>query len=194
MAMTDGMELWRGDLHPKRLSHKPDTYYIAYGSNLLPERFYGRCPDAVYAGRTVLEGWRMLFKKSKSGCYATVEQDANSEVPCIVYKISEYDEALLDKVEGYPKYYYKRKFQQKILYNNGKWSKEQRKCIVYILHEDRRLGAPSMEYMDILMRGYDHWGFDVGTLEKAVADSIGNKDAQVFMKRFRDFRERVKRK
>ena len=189
MAFTDSFKPWRGDLHPKRLSRRPDIYYIAYGSNLLPERIYGRCPDAVYAGRTVLDGWRMLFKKSKSGCYATVEQDANCGVPCIVFKISEHDEALLNRYEGCPKYYYKRKLRQGILYNNGKWSKEKRKCIAYILHEDRQLGEPSMEYMDILMRGYSHWGFATDILEKAVADSIGSKDAERFMKRYEDYRK-----
>ena len=95
MGTPDGFKPWRGDAYPRRLSHKPSIYYLAYGSNLLPERIYGRCPDAVYAGRVTLAGWRMLFKKSLSGCYATIEQDANREVPCIAFKISEYDEAML---------------------------------------------------------------------------------------------------
>ena len=140
MGYTDRFELWTGNGGTRRLSHKPGIYYLAYGSNLLTERIYTRCPDAVYAGRTTLKGWRMLFKKSKSGCYATIEQDANREVSCIVFKISEYDEALLDSYEGFPKYYYKRHFEKKILFNSGKWSREPRKCMAYILHEERRLG------------------------------------------------------
>ncbi len=40
---------------------------------------------------------RLLFKKSGSGFYATIEQDANCFVPALVYKISEFDEALLNR-------------------------------------------------------------------------------------------------
>ena len=190
MGALDGLKLWRGDACPRRLSHKPSIYYLAYGSNLLPERIYGRCPDAVYAGKVTLKGWRMLFKKSQSGCYATIEQDANREVPCIAFKISEYDEAMLDKYEGYPKHYYKRKFSQKILFNSGKRSKEPKKCIAYILHEERSLGAPPKEYMGILMEGYGHWGFDERLLWTALSDSIGTDNGARFMREFLEGDER----
>ena len=168
MGKLDCFRPWSGDAYPKRLSHKPSIYYLAYGSNLLPERIYGRCPDAVYAGL--------------SGCYATIEQDANREVPCIVFKISEYDEAMLDKYEGYPKYYYKRKFTEKILFNSGKHSKDPKQCIAYILHEDRSLGAPSEEYMRILLNGYAHWGFDEHLLWTAASDSMGTENGAKFMR------------
>lgn len=190
-GFPDGWETWQGEKRARRLSHKPGVYYLAYGSNLLTERIYGRCPDAVYAGRTVLKGWRLLFKKSKTGFYATIEQDANMEVPCIVFKISEYDEALLDSYEGYPKYYYKRNFEKKVLFNSGKWSREPRKCVAYILHEDRRLGKPSMEYMDILMHGYAHWGFDADILRTAVADSIGYGEAEKYLEEFKEWQKGV---
>lgn len=62
-------------------------------------------------GLALIPGYRLLFKKSKTGSYATIEQDANCCVPALVYKISEYDETLLNRYEGYPKYYYKRYFQ-----------------------------------------------------------------------------------
>ena len=93
------------------LSRKPQTFYLAYGSNLSIERMRGRCPDAVVVGRTQIPGYRLLFKKSQSGFYATIEQDANCAVPVLVYMISDYDEALLDRCEGYPRHYYKRYFQ-----------------------------------------------------------------------------------
>ena len=167
---------------PRRLSHRPDRYYLAYGSHLLPERIYSRCPDAVYAGRAELAGWRMLFKKSKTGCFATIEQDANRAVPCIVFKISEYDEALLDKYEGYPKYYYKRKFDMTVLFNSGKRSKEPRRCTAYILHEERRLGSPPEDYVGLLLKAYAHWGYDERLIWTALKDSIGNDAGNRYMK------------
>ena len=90
------------------VSHRPAIYYLAYGSNLSLERMAKRCPDAVVAGTAKIPGYRLLFKKSGSGFYATIEQDANCFVPALVYKISEFDEALLNRYEGYPKFYYKR--------------------------------------------------------------------------------------
>ena len=57
--------------------------------------------------------------------------------------------------------------------------------MAYILHEERRLGRPSMDYMDILMKGYAHWGFGTDTLEEALADSIGYGEAEKYMEEFR---------
>ena len=58
------------------VSHRPAIYYLAYGSNLSLERMAIRCPDAVVAGTAKIPGYRLLFKKSGSGFYATIEQDA----------------------------------------------------------------------------------------------------------------------
>ena len=171
-------ELVRGSDYQRHLSHKTSRYYLAYGSNLLPERIYSRCPDAKFAGRVELKGWRLLFKKSKTGCYLTIEQDANRTVPCIVFKISEYDEALLDKYEGYPK----RKFDLKVLFNSGKKSKEPRRCVAYILHEERSLGEPPGDYVRLLLDAYRHWGYDEHLIWMAAKDSMGDEKGSRFMR------------
>ena len=167
------------------LSRKPQTFYLAYGSNLSIERMRGRCPDAVVVGRTQIPGYRLLFKKSQSGFYATIEQDANCAVPVLVYMISDYDEALLDRCEGYPRHYYKRYFQLPIHTLDGRRSRGKiRKCMAYVLHEDRLLGKPAMEYFDLLHEGYEKWGFDASILEKALADSIGSRNAKKYLKEY----------
>lgn len=79
------------------ISRKPSRYYLAYGSNLDMERMGHRCPYAVPVGVTEIYGYRLLFKKSKTGCYATIEQDANESVPAVVWLLSEFDELLLDR-------------------------------------------------------------------------------------------------
>ena len=66
------------------ISRKPSRYYLAYGSNLDMERMGHRCPYAVPVGVTEIYGYRLLFKKSKTGCYATIEQDANESVPSLM--------------------------------------------------------------------------------------------------------------
>ena len=45
--------------------------YIAYGSNMDEKQMAGRCPTARLFGTSELEGYRLLFKGSKTGAYAT---------------------------------------------------------------------------------------------------------------------------
>ena len=136
------------------ISRVPSRYYLAYGSNLDMERMGKRCPYAVVVGTTEIKGYRLLFKKSKTGCYATIEQDANESVPAVVWKLSEYDELLLDRYEGCPRYYYKKQFQLPVWNLNGNRMKKAKPCIAYVMHEDRRLGCPDAEYFELLRGGY----------------------------------------
>ena len=150
-------------------------YYLAYGSNLLWQRMMTRCPDAEVVGTAVIPGYRLLFKQSCTGAYATIEQDANCSVPALVYRLNPLDEAALDRFEGYPKYYYKREFLLPVWNPDGERYKKRRHCIAYVLHEDRQLGEPSENYYSIIERGYDDWGFDKDILTKALYDSTGKK-------------------
>lgn len=165
-------------------SRRPSLFYLAYGSNLSLERMAQRCPDAKAVGTAKIPGYRLLFKKSKSGFYATIEQDANCYVPALVYKISEFDEALLNRYEGYPKYYYKRYFSLPVTTLRGGRLKGQKQCMAYVLHEERLLGEPRMEYYRLLDDGYGRWGFDVEILDKGLSDSIGVKAAKEYIREF----------
>ena len=164
-----GMKLVRAD---------DEVYCIAYGSNLDEERMKKRCPGAEVFGTSVIHGYRLLFKQSLSGAYATIEQDANCSVPVVIYRMTPDDEARLDRFEGYPRYYYKREFLLPVWGLNGRKKKLRRNCIAYILHEDRMLGEPSEEYFDLLDGGYERWEFDRECLFKALEDSIGRETAK----------------
>ena len=166
MAMTDGMKLWR--------ELDVETYILAYGSNLRWQRMAQRCPDMQIIGTTVIPGYRMLFKQSRTGAYATIE-----------HKISAEDETRLDRCEGYPKYYYKREFLLPVRTLEGRRLRKRRNCIAYILHEDRLLGEPSAEYYSIVESGYDAWNFDHAVLEKALSDSIGTKAVAKWLAAYR---------
>ena len=82
-----------------------EVFCIAYGSNLDEARMKKRCPSAEVFGTSVIGGYRLLFKQSMTGAYATIEQDANCCVPVVIYRITAEDELKLDRFEGYPKYY-----------------------------------------------------------------------------------------
>ena len=141
--------------------------------------------DAPMRCRSVLprsNGYRLLFKKSKTGCYATIEQDANESVPAVVWLLSEFDELLLDRYEGCPRYYYKKQFQLPVWNLDGHRMKKLKTCMAYILHEDRQLGCPSHEYFDLLADGYTEWGFPTDTLHSGLSSSIGKAAAVEFLK------------
>ena len=165
------------------ISRSPSRYYLAYGSNLDMERMGKRCPYAVVVGTTEIKGYRLLFKKSKTGCYATIEQDANESVPAVVWKLSEYDELLLDRYEGCPRYYYKKQFQLPVWNLNGNRMKKAKPCIAYVMHEDRRLGCPDAEYFELLQGGYSDWEFPLDTLKRGLAASIGRAEAIWYLKK-----------
>ena len=161
-----------------------EVFCIAYGSNLDEKRMKSRCPDSEAFGTSVIPGYRLLFKKSCTGFYATIEQDANCEVPVAIYRMSVDDEASLDRFEGYPRYYYKREFFLPVWGLKGRKLRNRRNCIAYILHEDRTLGCPAEAYYRLLDEGYERWGFDKRVLHKALSDSMGSRLAKMWLKQY----------
>ena len=81
--------------------------YLAYGSNMSLQQMYHRCPDAEPIGKGIIKGWRLMFKGSQSGNYATIEKEAGCKVPVVVWAISPADEKNLDRYEGWPSFYVK---------------------------------------------------------------------------------------
>ena len=141
-------------------------FYIAYGSNLNMEQMLFRCPTARAVGTSELEGWRLLFKGSKSGYYLTIEPDENSSVPVGVWEVTEEDEARLDRFEGVPSCYYKKELMLNIKgIKSGKFRR--RRAFAYIMHEDRHIGIPSLWYMQTCLEGYDTFYFNKNTLMSA---------------------------
>ena len=145
-------------------------YYIAYGSNLNVGQMRMRCPGARIIGTSVVEGYRLLFKGSRTGSYLTIEPQEGAGVPVAAWAVTEEDEAALDRYEGFPTFYYKKEMELSLKgIRTGKV--RLRKVFVYIMHEDRPLGLPSEFYMATCMEGYRRFGFDEAFLEQAYADS-----------------------
>ena len=62
--------------------------------------------------------------------------------------------------------------------------KEKKPCMAYVMHEERLLGEPGMDYFQLLDEGYANWGFDTSLLDKALSDSIGVKAAKRYLKTY----------
>lgn len=135
-------------------------YYIAYGSNLNIQQMKHRCPDAKPVETSWIYGYQLLFRGSKTGSYLTIEKAEKSKVPIAVWKVSESDECRLDLYEGYPNFYYKTEME--VIVNRRKI-----KAFVYIMHEDRPLGRPTVSYIRTCIEGYRNFGFDCKYLDKA---------------------------
>lgn len=74
--------------------------YLAYGSNLNTKQMKRRCPNAAIVGSTILDGYRLMFKGSKTGAYLTIEKAKSYKVPLGVWEIDSTDLASLDRYEG----------------------------------------------------------------------------------------------
>ena len=137
------------------------SYYVAYGSNLHLGQMAYRCPDATVVGTTMLRNWRLMFKGSKSGNYATIEPCLGECVPVTVWEVSRRDVISLDRYEGYPVFYYKEIIPMVI---NG----ESVDTFVYIMNDQAHVGYPAQSYIDTLEHGYETFGFDKSILWQAL--------------------------
>jgi len=134
-------------------------YYIAYGSNLNLDQMKKRCPNAIALGTASLKDYELLFKKSCSGFYLTIEPLKGSYVPIVIWQVNSDDESSLDHREGFPVWYYKKEipveykaFQTgKIQYVNG---------FAYVMPKERDIGIPSEEYLEKCLKGYEAFHFD----------------------------------
>ena len=66
-----------------------------------------RCPESKFIGVGRLHGYELCFRGCSDNAYATVIPKSEAWVPVALYEISEKDELLLDRVEGFPFQYYK---------------------------------------------------------------------------------------
>lgn len=155
---------------------KNERLYLAYGSNMDTEQMAYRCPDARLLGASEIEDWRLLFKGSKTGSYATIEPYEGSVVPVLVWAISARDERSLDRYEGYPRFYQKHDIEIEL---DGK----RVTGMAYVMDESRPYGIPTQWYYDVLFDAYVDFGFDLKILEQALRDSLDGMKLQTAPKR-----------
>ena len=148
-------------------------YYVAYGSNLDIEQMSWRCPDAVPVGTAEIKGYRLLFKGSKTGSYLTIEKKARRKVPVLVWKVSDADEAALDRYEGFPIFYRKEMMKVQVHDLQSGATVGTFEAFVYLMDEGRSLGKPSEGYYQLCAENYRRFGFDLKILEKAYLESTG---------------------
>lgn len=163
--------------------------YVSYGSNMDEKQMMERCPDAELIGKGMLQDYELVFRRSCTGFYASIDRCKGSKVPVIVWNINEDDEARLDGYEGYPAWYDKitvcvkleddfRKNEKHTNFGTSPRQKEKyaefknafRKgedietieAMTYVLPEDRPMGIPTPAYYNKIERAY--MKFDLGII------------------------------
>ena len=131
--------------------------YIAYGSNMDEKQMAKRCPTARLVGASEIKDYRLLFKRSKTGAYATIEAQKGGRVPVLIWEIGERDEGNFDRYEGYPVFYHKREIEVQL-------AGEKKTAMVYIMEENKELREPSTGYYNVLENAYWKFGFPMGIL------------------------------
>lgn len=111
--------------------------YVAYGSNLNVQQMSYRCPGATVAFTGYLINWKLLYRGSHTGSYATVKRQKGSRVPVAVWNIDSKNEKALDLYEGYPRFYKKRNVFVQL--KNG----TRKKAMIYLLPDSATAGRPS---------------------------------------------------
>ena len=149
-------------------------YYLAYGSNLNIHQMRYRCPTAKPIGITAIPDYELLYKGSGTGAYLTIEPKKDGLVPIAVWEVTEADEKRLDAYEGCPTFYYKKELRLPVKLRNGKTKKVD--AFIYIMHEERRHGIPSLTYIRTCEEGYRNFGFDTRFLDAAY--EISAKEVQ----------------
>ena len=135
------------------------TLYFAYGSNINLEQMDYRCPDASVVGPVVLEGYELLFRRG--GC-ATIAPCEGGRVHGLLWSITPKCERSLDRYEGYPRFYDKRK----VMVRDG----EGRSLSVMAYIMDERFREPMMPtsaYYNGILEGYRQNGLPAAALKQA---------------------------
>lgn len=114
------------------------SLYVAYGSNLNVQQMSYRCPGATVAFTGYLINWKLLYRGSHTGSYATVKRQKGSRVPVAVWNIDSKNEKALDLYEGYPRFYKKRNVFVQL--KNG----TRKKAMIYLLPDSATVGRPSI--------------------------------------------------
>lgn len=139
--------------------------YLAYGSNLNFEQMEYRCLDAAVIGTTILKDHGLTFRGNHENGVATIEMKRGSNVPVLLWEITEKCEKSLDRYEGYPHLYRKKNLTVNL---DG----DELTAMAYIMNEGPPLAMPGAYYYATIREGYQDCDFDETILKQAVINTM----------------------
>lgn len=126
-------------------------YYFAYGSNMNQSQMKVRCKNFSlrFIKKVYLEGYRFVYdgdSPSRQCAVANVVKDEKCRVWGALYEIDENYLSALDRYEGYPIYYQRKKEEVKDV-DGAKYS------AWFYFREPKEEGQPSDEYREVVFQG-----------------------------------------
>ena len=139
--------------------------YAAYGSNINLEQMKFRCPNNKVIGKGYIKDYKLAFNY-----HADIILFKGSEVPVLFWEIDKEDWKNLDRYEGYPNYYVKQTVK-------AVFEDKEIECIVYVMTQYYDcLVAPSYDYFNTILCGYEENKMDCRFLIKAVVESLNKNE------------------
>lgn len=144
-------------------------YYISYGSNMNIPQMAFRCPNTKKYGNGKLIGWKLVFNYHADIIYTGRKKDV---VPVVVWELTDEKDMLsLDRYEGYPNYYIKKKIN--VIMDDG----EKLKAMVYVMANERKgVFPPTASYFQCIRDGYVDNGIDTTPLYDAAKHCVKRKN------------------
>ena len=137
--------------------------YFAYGSNLCKKQMMDRCKDSKDLENYYLNDHKLCFcwnrLDSNLNGVANVVEETGSKVPGVIFEISDDDETVLNRREGFnltPKVYDKKYFKHK-----------DQNVLYYVLYGECKPRKPKESYWkDKIYQGYTNHNLDIEYLKK----------------------------
>jgi len=126
--------------------------YFGYGSNMNHDQMSRRCPTAKFIGTLDLRGWELAFSH-----HATIIPARGKSVPGALWELTLPDLMALDRYEGFPSYYTRRR-----------WRQDGEHFFFYEMAPSRLNGSPSVYYLKGIEEGYEHCGLDKHYLHERI--------------------------
>lgn len=154
---------------PRAGARRAPTLYFAFGSNLDAAQMAARCPGARAVGRATLAGHTLVFagaSPTRGGAVATIVRVAGGTVTGAVYRVTADDLARLDRFEGAPTFYERRRVTVDV-------GGTARRATTYVLcRRHVVLGLPAEAYLRQIAGGYHALGIPLAGLTDAIAISL----------------------
>ena len=147
-------------------------YYIAYGSNLNIRQMRMRCPHARVVGTAVIKDYELLFQGKPYGSLSYHRtEEGRSGSRCSMGKLRNRMRRHLTATKDSQYFITRRKWNWTSReYGRGRYGEGS--AFVYIMHEERKIGVPSLSYVSTCLQGYISFGFDEHYLSEAQIKAV----------------------